>query len=143
MGQDGARSTLNAAINALDLAKEATNTNPARDAFGSARVLLTTVRDLTSDRPNCVELGLTCANACQALKRAMSGRQAGQPNQSTLKAIGELEGFATEIQRRIIKWGKRNVFSRCFYAKDDEEAIAAWILNLKKIHHVFEVHSLP
>ena len=47
----------------------------------------------------------------------------------------------TEIQRNIIKRGKRNIFSRPFRTGDDEEAIAAWKLDLDKIRRVFEVES--
>ena len=45
-----------------------------------------------------------------------------------------------EIQRRITKRGKRNVFFRSFYT-DDEETITAWKSNLDKIRHVFNVRS--
>ena len=47
-----------------------------------------------------------------------------------------------EIQRYIIKKGKRSVFSRPFHTKDDGEAIAAWKLNLDRIRRVVEVRSL-
>ena len=47
----------------------------------------------------------------------------------------------TEIQRNIVKRGKRRVFSRPFRAGDDEEAVAAWKLNLDKILRVFKVGS--
>ena len=42
--QDGALSSLNAAIDALNLAKGTTDITPAKAAFGSASVLLTTIR---------------------------------------------------------------------------------------------------
>ena len=45
-----------------------------------------------------------------------------------------------EIQRRITKRGKRNVFFRSFYT-DDEETIATWKSNLDNIRHVFNVRS--
>ena len=37
-----------------------------------------------------VELGLACANVCRALDRGVSGRGAGELNQSVFEAIGEL-----------------------------------------------------
>ena len=43
-----------------------------------------------------------------------------------------------EIQREIIKRGKRNVVSRVLHA-NDEEAIAAWKLGINRITHVFNV----
>ena len=47
-----------------------------------------------------------------------------------------------EIQRHVIKWGKRNVISRQYHAKDDKEAIATWRLDLDRIVHVFNVCSV-
>ena len=47
----------------------------------------------------------------------------------------------TEIQRNIVKRGKRRVFSRPFRAGDDEEAVATWKLDLDKILRVLEVRS--
>jgi len=43
-GQDGALSSLNVAIEALNLAKEIAGITPAKAAFGSVSVLLTMVR---------------------------------------------------------------------------------------------------
>jgi hypothetical protein len=43
-GQDDALSSLNVAIDALNLAKEASTITPAKAAFGSTSVLLTTIR---------------------------------------------------------------------------------------------------
>ena len=37
-----------------------------------------------------VELGLTCAGACEALNRGMNGKQAEQLGQPVLGAIGRL-----------------------------------------------------
>jgi len=47
-----------------------------------------------------------------------------------------------EIQTHIIKRSKRNAISRRYHAKDDEEAIAAWKLDLDGILHVFNVCSV-
>jgi len=44
-----------------------------------------------------------------------------------------------EIQRHIIKRGKRNVISRRYHAKGDKEAITAWRSGLNEILHVFNV----
>ena len=47
-----------------------------------------------------------------------------------------------EIRRHIIKRDKRDAISRCYHAKDDEEAIATWKLDLDKILCVFNVRSV-
>ena len=39
----------------------------------------------------------------------------------------------------IIKSGKRNVISQIFHKKKDNEAIASWRLDLKRILDVFSV----
>lgn len=44
-----------------------------------------------------------------------------------------------EIQRKIIKKGKRNAISQLFHAKDDQGAIAAWRSELNRTLHVFNV----
>ena len=44
-----------------------------------------------------------------------------------------------EIQRNIIKRGKRNGISRHFHAKNDKEAITTWRSDLTRILHVFNV----
>jgi hypothetical protein len=44
-----------------------------------------------------------------------------------------------EIQEHIAKRDKRNSIFQRFYAKEDEEAIAAWKLELRKIRNVFDV----
>ena len=48
---------------------------------------------------------------------------------------------AEEIQRYIIKWGKRNAISRRYHAKDDKEAIVSWRSDLDGILRVFNVCS--
>jgi len=47
-----------------------------------------------------------------------------------------------EIQKNIIKRGKRNGVSRMFHAKNDKEMIATWRLDLDRILHVFNVCSV-
>ena len=47
-----------------------------------------------------------------------------------------------EIQRKVIKQGKRNVISRHLHAKNDKEKIAGWKSDLNKILHVFNVRSI-
>ena len=47
-----------------------------------------------------------------------------------------------KIQRNIVKRGERNVISRHFHRKDDNEAIATWKLDLDRILHLFDVRSV-
>ena len=47
-----------------------------------------------------------------------------------------------EIQRNIIKRGKRNPISRRYHAKGEKEAIATWRLDLDRILHLFNVCSI-
>ena len=49
--------------------------------------------------------------------------------------------IADEIQRHIVKRGKRNAISRLYHAKDDKEAIANWRSDLDGILRVFNVCS--
>ena len=49
---------------------------------------------------------------------------------------------ADEIQRNIIRQGKRNAISRRYRAKDDKEAVAAWRLDFDRILRVFDVRSI-
>ena len=56
--------------------------------------------------------------------------------------IGPSSRTADEIQRNIIKRNKRNLISRRYHAKDDEEAIATWSLDFNRIRRVFDVRSV-
>ena len=47
-----------------------------------------------------------------------------------------------EIQRHVVKWGKRNVISQHYHAKDDKKAITAWRLDLNGILQVFNVGTV-
>jgi len=46
------------------------------------------------------------------------------------------------IQKRLVKWGGRNVVFRSFHAKGGKKTIAAWKLDLDKILQVFKVCSV-
>ena len=47
-----------------------------------------------------------------------------------------------EIQRKIAKREKQNVFSRHIHARNDKEKIAAWRLDLTRILQVFNVRPI-
>ena len=51
----------------------------------------------------------------------------------------------TEIQEKIVKWGKRNALSQFLHTKNDEKTIATWRLELTRVLQVFNVcpvHSI-
>ena len=50
--------------------------------------------------------------------------------------------ITAEIQRNIIKQGKRNPISQRYHAKDDKEAITTWRLRLDIVRHIFNVRSV-
>ena len=47
-----------------------------------------------------------------------------------------------DIQKKLIKWGKRNAVSRRLHAKNDKETIATWRLDLGEVLQVFNVRSV-
>jgi hypothetical protein len=107
-GREGTISTLNAAIEALNLAKELSSITPAKAVFGSVSVILATIRvsslhgfSLTECRPKCtqdaminqmdyVELGLACSDVCTALSRGLKGKRLNDLNDSVCEAINQL-----------------------------------------------------
>jgi len=106
-GQDGTLSSLNIAIEVLNLAKEAASFTPAKAVFGSVSILftmigvgvsfsstgrpmLTHVQDSMLNKLDYVELGLACADVCKALERGMNGRRADELSQSVHEAIEQL-----------------------------------------------------
>ena len=48
----------------------------------------------------------------------------------------------TEIQRKVVKQGKRNVVSRFILAKGDKDKYVAWKQDLVKLLHIFNVRSI-
>jgi hypothetical protein len=105
--RDGVLLSLNAAIEAMNLAKEVSTMTPVKAVFGSVSILLTMIRVRFSSSPmNCsgftrnqdsmtnktdyVELGLACADVCRALDRGMNGRRADELSRSVLEAITQL-----------------------------------------------------
>ena len=104
--RDSALSSLNVAIEFLDLAKEISSITPAKAVFGSVSVLLAMIRVRFSSAMRCfvlthnqdsmaneldyVELGLSCADICRALDRGMNGRRLDEFSQSVRDAMGQL-----------------------------------------------------
>ena len=106
-GQENPLSKLSMAVNALNLAKDASGIAPAQAAFRAASALLTTIRvfvscspamgfvltflqDSMSNEEEYVEIGLSCADICRALDRGMGGRRLDDFSQSVCEAINQL-----------------------------------------------------
>ena len=106
-GREDAASALNAAIEVLDLSKDASGIVPAKAVFGSVSVILTMIKvgsfwflltdcrlkctqDTLANRADYVELGLTCADVCTALDRGLNGKRLNDLNNFVCEAINQL-----------------------------------------------------
>ena len=107
-GREGTISTLNAAIEVINLAKEVSSIAPAGAVFGSVSVILTTIKvslpsgflligcrpkwtqDAMINQMDYVELGLACAEVCTALDRGLNGKRLNDLNNSVCEAINQL-----------------------------------------------------
>jgi len=103
---EGRKADLNAAIKALDLAKTS-SILPAKAVFNSVTTLLATIRVCSCssatiyhkftpsqgsmvNEPDYVELGLSCADVCQALERGTNGRKQDELSPSVYDAMNQL-----------------------------------------------------
>ena len=106
-GRDGTLSSLNVAIEAMNLAKEVACITPAKAVFGSVSILLTMIRvrfplsttrcsvltrgqDSMLNKLDYVDLGLACADVCGALDRGVNGRRLEDISQPVREAIEQL-----------------------------------------------------
>ncbi|KAF9785562.1 hypothetical protein BJ322DRAFT_1109000 [Thelephora terrestris] len=137
-GQSGVLSEYNESIEALNIANDS-SIAPAKVVFGSVGQLLTIVKKSMNNKQDYVELGLTCADLCKALNRGLNGKKSNELSQSVLEAIEQLTTTVAEIQRKVTKQDKRNVFSRLFCAKTGKDTIAAWRRDLSRISQVFNM----
>jgi len=53
-----------------------------------------------------------------------------------------IPALVAEIQRRLVKRGKRNPVSQLIHARNDKNAITTWRLDLDRIIQVFNVRSV-
>ena len=100
-------SSLNITIDGLNLAKEFSSSTPATPVFGTVAVLPTMIRvtfhlfcdrysrlirgqDTMINEKDYVELGLSCADICQALERGMGKKKLENLNKSVRDAIHQL-----------------------------------------------------
>ena len=105
--QDNVLSSLNVAIEGLNLTKEVLSITPAKAVCGSVSVVLVMIRvrlplaradhrglshvqDSMINETDYVELGLACADICTALRRGMDGKKLADLSQSVSEAIGQL-----------------------------------------------------
>ena len=105
--QDNVISSLNVAIEGLNITKEILSITPAKAVCGSVSVILAMIRvrfplvrvdrcrlndlqDSMINETDYVELGLACANICTALGRGMDGKKLDDLSQSVSDAIGQL-----------------------------------------------------
>ena len=172
--RDNALSSLNVAIDALNITKDILSGTPAKAVCGPVSVILTMIKvrsffrcvdqlrakriqDSMINDTDYVELGLACADICNALGRGMNGKKLDDLSQSVYEAIAQLtmhvkicgsqsswltmflHSTVAEIQRRVTKQSKRNGVSRLFHARNDKEKIAAWKSEINRILHVFNV----
>lgn len=105
---DNVIASLNAAIDILNIAKEASGITPAKVVFGSVSVLLGMIK--VHPLPFCaaefsihmclgfhgqpsdyVALGLTCAAICAAIEQGMDGKELNDLNEPVRKAIKQLK----------------------------------------------------
>ena len=100
---------MNMAIDGLNLAKELSSITPAKAVFGSVAILLTMIKvsfllicdtryskftknqDTMANEKDYVELGLSCADICQALDRGMNGKELDDLSKSVCDAINQLK----------------------------------------------------
>ena len=93
---------LDAAIEAVNLAKGVSSPTPAKAIFGAVSILLTAIRvrllgygftrirNSMSNKTDYVELGLTCAEICGVLKRGTDGKKTDDLCQPVRGAIEQL-----------------------------------------------------
>ena len=107
--RDGAVLSLDVAIGLVSIGKEASSMTPAPAVFGVATILLTTIRvsyappprtrrsrlndgkDKLANEQDCVDLGILCADACDALRRGTGGKRTDELSESARNAINRLE----------------------------------------------------
>ncbi|KAF9780525.1 hypothetical protein BJ322DRAFT_1213636 [Thelephora terrestris] len=134
---EGHDRALTASIETLNLAEQNSGIRPAQTVFGSAGVLLATIRDSAANDQEYVKLGLSCANVCRALDRGLNGRRTEDLSGCLLGAIDTLTTTVAAIQNAIIQQGKQGPASPPFHTKHDKEKIAAWGRDLDRILLIF------
>ena len=116
--QDNVLSSLNVAIEALNLTKEILSMTPAKAVCASVSVILTMIRvrfllvrvdrcrlkciqDSMINETDYVELGFACADICTALGRGMDGRKLDDLSNSISDAMGQLTTWVEQVMYRL------------------------------------------
>jgi len=106
-GRENTVSSLNAAIETMNLAEKISSITPAKAVFATVSVLLTMIKvssspsaircpKLTCSQESMinaldyVELGLFCSDICRALDRGVDGKKLNDLNRSVCDAINQL-----------------------------------------------------
>ncbi|KAF9791182.1 hypothetical protein BJ322DRAFT_432487 [Thelephora terrestris] len=135
--RDGVVTTLNVFIEAFTLAKEISSITPAKAVFGSAAVILTTIKEFFANQQDYIELGLNCVEICDVLDRGTKGKEAEHLSQLVRDAINRLQTTVAEIERKVKEESKRNAALRLLHAKSDKDKIAGWASDINKILQIF------
>ena len=113
---------------------------------------------MVNDR-DCVDLGILCAEVCDALRRGTGGKRKGELSEPVRNAIDWLErcvhpamytlrpstdrGFdhrsVREIERKLTKQAGKNRVVKYLTTNNVKGNIAAWRLELNGILQVFDV----
>lgn len=114
-GRDATLSTLNLAIDALNILSDVSGIEPAKIAFSSVSALLTMIRvcfllsrndellahvypqDSMINEQEYIEIGLSCADICKALDRGMNGKKLDDLSQSAREAINQLTTYVNQV----------------------------------------------
>ncbi|KAF9642364.1 hypothetical protein BDM02DRAFT_3273490, partial [Thelephora ganbajun] len=135
--RDGALESLNVAMEAMNIAEERSGIAPAKAAFGSVSALLAKIKGSMINEQDYVELGLYCADICQALDRGVNGKKPDELNQSLDEAINQLTATVAEIRRKVVEHSRRNAAPPLPRAKNNKEIIISWKSDLNRILQVF------
>ncbi|KAF9787277.1 hypothetical protein BJ322DRAFT_1107339 [Thelephora terrestris] len=131
----GAGRALNVVIEAVDIAEQIANPTPAKTAFGSINAIFL----ICSLRTHANRLLTKAHRILPGIEGKTVGR--AQIVGSRGKTIEQLSTTTEEIQRKIVKWGKRSVVTQLLHTKNhnlEKEAIDTWRSDLKKGLGVFE-----
>ncbi|KAF9789220.1 hypothetical protein BJ322DRAFT_526902 [Thelephora terrestris] len=136
-GRDKLISTFTIAVEGFDLAKELLNITPAKEAFGSASIILTMIRDAMLNDKGYIGLGIDCAGVCMALGRAMHDKPLAELNPSVSHAITQLTDTVTKIENSIVKKRRRWKVVKFICARIDMRTINSWRAELNNIMMLF------
>ena len=115
-----------------------------------------------ADEADYVDIGLLCADVCEALELGMDVKSMDDLNKLSFDAITQLSTWVelakcifcpstdhrpdcrtvAEIQERVLKRSANGGSSRALRLREDKDVITAWKLDLSRISQVFNVCSM-